>query len=252
MVDLEYPEGLAETSVSARQTNDTVSFVRFEIFERHSATNYQLRRGINLYMPLSLDNSTTTSWDTQALGQGGAGQQGVVDANVDRLHKSYSALLESMTAKLYGGSEATAADLLANKNQAIVNPYTKMLFRGVNFRNFEMTFMFTPKIESESQIIWQICQEFRAAQLPQEEPDGFKWRYPREIEITYKYQGKDHPWLNKFKRCVVTDANVNYTGAGFYASMRDGFPAETELRLTFSEIELVTRADIETESGPSF
>lgn len=248
MIDLEYPEGLSELSGS---TNDAVSFVRFDVYERFTATNYQLHRGINLYMPSTLETPTNTSWDTQALGPA-VGKQGVVDANLDRLNKSYNTLLEGMTAKLYGGSEATAQDLLANKNQAIVNPYTKMLFRGVNFRNFEMVFKFTPHNEQEALVIWQICQEFRAAALPQEEPDGFKWRYPREIEITYKYQGKDHPWLNRFKRCVITDANMNYTASGFYASMRDGFPAETDLRLAFSEIELVTRNDIKVTEGPSF
>ncbi len=252
MADLEYPAGLAETGTNAESTNDAVSFIRFEILNRVNATTYTPHANINLYMPTSIENPTNVSWDGQSLGPGGAGNQGFVESAYNRFMQSGEALLESMKAKAYGGSQATGQDILADKEQKIVNPYMKMLFRGVNFRNFEMTFRFTPHTVEESDIIFQICQEFRAAALPEEEPGGFKWKYPREIEIKYKYQGRDHPWLNKFKRCVITDAHVNYTSAGHYVSMRNGFPAETELRLQFTEIELLTRKDIELKNGPTF
>lgn len=252
MSDLEYPAGLADMSNDAQSTNDAVSFVRFDIQERINAKEYRAHRGINLYMPETLENPTNVSWDTQSLGAGGAGKGGLATGATHLLHQHIHAPIEAMKAKLTGGSEASGSDIIANREQKIINPYLKMLFRGVNFRNFEMTFRFTPHTVEESQTIWQICQEFRAAALPEEESGGYKWKYPREMDITYIYQGRPHPWLNKFKRCVITDAHVNYTSAGHYVSMRNGFPAETELRLQFSEIELLTRKDIETESGPSF
>ncbi len=246
MSDLTYPEGLTEISNSAEATNDAVSYVRFDIFERIDAKNYKPHRGINLYMPETLSNPTNVSWDTQSMGPA-SNDQGLVDSNLNRLYQSYQQVTGSMRAKAFGGSEATGQDILADKEQKIVNPYMKMLFRGVNFRNFEMVFRFTPHSANESETIWKICQEFRAAALPENDQGGFKWKYPRELEITYKYQGKNHKWLNKFKRCVITDAHINYTSAGHYVSMRDGFPAETELRIQLSEIELITREDISTE-----
>lgn len=252
--DLEYPKGLAEFSDGAETTNDAVSYVRFDIFERIDAKQYKQHKGISLYMPETLENPTNVSWEGQSLGAGGVNEtfSSGMSSLWDRMAHGAEALGQSMAAKAYGGSEATGQDLLANKEQKIVNPYMKMLFRGVNFRNFEMVFRFTPHSVDESNTIFQICQEFRAAALPEEEEGGYKWKYPREIEIKYKYQGRDHPWLNKFKRCVITDAHVNYTGAGHYVSMRNGFPAETELRLQFTEIELLTRKDIATDNGPSF
>lgn len=251
--ELSYPEGIEDMADNAATSNDAVSFVRFDIFERKSASVYDKHAGINLYMPETLSNPTNVSWDTQSLGPGGSGQdRGMIESNSDRFNQSLESLKQSMTAKLYGGSEASGQDILANKEQKIVNPYLKMLFRGVNFRNFEFAFKFTPHSVEESNRIWQIIQQFRQAALPEEDAGGFKWKYPRELEITYLYQGRPHPWLNRFKRCVITDCNVNYTAAGFYASMRNGFPAETELRLQFSEIELLTRKDIETGNGPSY
>ncbi len=246
MSDLTYPEGLTEFSDKAESTNDAVSYIRFDIFERTDAKTYIPHRGINLYMPETLANPTNVSWDTQSMGAA-SNDQGLMDSNYNRFRQSYEQLKGSMAAKAFGGSEASAQDILADKEQKIVNPYMKMLFRGVNFRNFELVFRFTPHLEKESKVIHNICKEFRAAALPSGNVGDFKWGYPRELEITYKYQGKNHPWLNKFKRCVVTDAHINYTGAGHYVSMRNGFPAETELRLQLSEIELLTRESVESD-----
>lgn len=248
MADLEYPKGITEYTDNVEATNNTVSFVRFDIFERIDAKTYKSPVGINLYMPETLENPTNVSWDGQSLGPGGSGEHGL-KTGAAALWKSMQQGYQSMTAKAYGGSEASGQDLLANKEQKIVNPYTKMLFRGVNFRNFEFSFKFTPHTADESKEIWKIIQLLRATALPEEEPGGFKWKYPSEVEITYMYQGKPHPWLNRFKRCVITDCHVNYSSAGFYASMRNGFPAETQLRLQFSEIELLTRKDIQLEPG---
>lgn len=252
-LQLSYPEGIEEVSNNAASSNDAVSFIRFGIFERTAANSYMPHADINLYMPETLSNPMNVSWDTQSMGPAGSGQdRGLIDSNLDRFNQSLESLTQSMTAKLYGGTEASGQDILADREQKIVNPYLKMLFRGINFRNFEFSFKFTPHTVEESDRIWKIIQQFRQAALPEADEGGFKWKYPREVEIKYIYQGRDHPWLNKFKRCVITDCNVNYTSSGFYASMRNGFPAETELRLQFSEIELLTRKDIGTENGPSF
>lgn len=251
MAELSYPEGIEDIANNAATSNDAVSFVRFDIFERKSAGVYEDHAGINLYMPETLTNPLNASWDTQSMGQASA-DRGFIQSNLDRMSHSMESMKASMGAKLYGGSEASAQDILADKEQKIVNPYNKMLFRGVNFRNFEFVFRFTPHSVDESDKIYQIIQEFRQAALPEEDEGGFKKKYPRELEITYLYQGRPHPWLNRFKRCVITDCNVNYTSSGFYASMRNGFPAATELSLQLSEIELLSRKDINTSNGPSY
>jgi len=252
---LEYPKGISEFTDSDTYANNAVSHAFFEFHRRTSATEYENLGEISLYMPESMENPTNVSWDSQSLGVGGAKSErdykAAYSTNRDRVGQMVESFTTGMAAKAFGGSEASGQDILAHKDQKIVNPYNKMLFKGVNFRNFEMAFRFTPHTIKESDIIWQIIQQFRSSALPEEEEGGFKWKYPDEIQIKYKYQGNDHPWLNSFKRCVITDANINYTSAGHYASMRNGFPAETEMRLQFSEIELLTRKDIKLDTGPS-
>lgn len=256
MSDLEYPTGLTEITSDVRKS-DAVSYVHFNIMERLNAKEYQPHKSILLYMPETVVSPLSTSWDGVSAGLGGAQTTGdqidKVDSLIDKATYSIDELVNSIKSKALGGSELSGEDITAIKEQRIKNPYMKMLFRGVSFRTFDMNFKFTPHSEAESKIIWQICQEFRAAALPEEEPGGFRWRYPREIEVSYMYKGKQHPWLNKFKRCVLTNASVNYASQGYYASMRNGFPVQTVLNLQFTEIEQITRGDISVDDAePSF
>lgn len=264
--NLYYPESLRNALNESWEDDTAVSAVKFDIYNRPESGISQIHRSIYLYMPETLSNPTNVSWDSQATGPGGAEH---VDSasylNFSNLAKSFqedlNGFMSSMRGKLSGGTQADGETLLALQERKMRNPFLKMVFRGHNFRNFEYLFKFTPANEQESNTIFEIVQEFRAASLPASTPGGemggtpdpnaFKVEYPKEIQIEYEYQGAPHKWLNKFKHCVITDMNVNYTGAGFYAPMRNGFPAQTELRLQFSEIDLVYREDL-TPEGPSF
>lgn len=261
--DLYYPQHLEDALDNSTLDNGALSAIKFTLFERPKSDASLLHRNITLYMPETLSNPTNVSWDSQAFGQGGsavADQASMMDfGNLwDRGTESTKDFFNSMRGKLSGSSQASGEQITALSEQKVLNPYLKMLFRGLNFRNFEYLFKFTPHSEEESKKVQEIIQEFRKAALPASRTENgkpiansFKLGFPMELQIEYLYQGKTHEWLNKFKRCVITDLNVNYTGAGFYASMRNGFPAQTELRLAFSEIDMVYRDEL-TLNGASY
>jgi len=261
--DLYYPEHLEDALDNSTLDNGAVSAIKFTLFERPSSQASKLHRNITLYMPETLSNPTNVSWDSQAFGQGGsnvADQATFFDFGGlwDNTTESAVEFANAMRGKMSGSIAATGEQVTQAKEQKIRNPYLKMLFRGLNFRNFEYLFKFTPHSEEESKQVQEIIQEFRRAALPSSRTEqgkpianAFKLGFPMELKIEYLYQGKTHQWLNKFKPCVITDLNVNYTGAGFYASMRNGFPAQTELRLALSEIDMVYRDEI-TTSGASY
>jgi hypothetical protein len=161
-------------------------------------------------------------------------------------------------------SSGKAEAMFQNVTKQVLNPYMSLTFRGVNFRTFSFEFHFTPKSEKESEEIYEIIKEFKKAQHPETQGSFFQ-SYPKEIQITYihslsqgnskdfrdrsgkesKMKAGENKWLNKFKKCVLNDVSVNYTSAGFYAPMRNGFPAQTSLHLSFTENELLNRCDIE-------
>lgn len=253
--DLVYPQGLLDKQDEYAFSNDAVSAVTFKIHERKSSQQDNLEQVITLYMPETLESPINVSWDSASFGMGGESVlnptenflQKVMNVGGKAVDSSLYGIGNTMGSKLYGGGgDVKGIDIVNFKNKSIQNPYLKMLFRGVNFRNFEFLFKFTPHSEGESAKIKEIIDSFRKAALPAKSTtETWKFEYPKEVEIEYRFQDGEHPWLNKFKRCVITDMNVNYTGAGFYAQMRDGFPAETQMRLQFSEIELVTREDVD-------
>lgn len=256
--DLYYPESLKDATLTSEDDLATVASVKFTIFDRPDSSTSNLHRQIVLYMPEQLENPSNVSWDSTSVGPGGAeyiDNASYVDVQNlwNSLTQRANEFLATGRSKLSGGSEADANTLVSLSSKKIKNPYLKMVFRGLNFRNFRYTFRFTPHNQSESKVVHEIIQEFRSAALPSNGGSSNSWKlgYPRELQIEYLHQGKTHQWLNKFKRCVITDLNVNYAGQGFYVPMRDGFPAMTELLLTFSEIDLVYREDINSQ-GESY
>jgi hypothetical protein len=138
-----------------------------------------------------------------------------------------------------------AGDLGSATTGAIVNPFLTQIFRGVNFRNFAYEFNLTPFHPEDCQTILDIVKTFRKWALPAGEATDWKLGYPGEVEIQYQFFGEENPWIHKFKRSVITSIDVVYTGAGQWGMMRNGFPAETVIKLTLSEIEIVTRPDVE-------
>ena len=252
MADLEYPKGL----INKLDTKDDqlVSAVKFSILVREGSKSTTIDKNIYLYMPESFENPTNISWDSQGIGW--VGQQfmnggGAISDSFDQASSLAGLKLEEMIKGAATGRAVSGEDLVSLQQGKIRNPYVKMLFRGVNFRTFEFVFKFAPRNEQESQIIADIIKAFRMASLPEYNQGDTFMGYPQEVKIEYlqitpgSSSKVTNKWLNKFKNCVITDVHVNYTGAGFYATMRDGFPSETELRVQFSENEILTRDDID-------
>ena len=69
--------------------------------------------------------------------------------------------------------------------------------------------------------------------------------------LRYLKNGKDHPFLNSFKPCALTQLNVNYTGAGTYSTYGDSTPTNIEMRMVFKEINPIYAEDYEADTaGP--
>jgi len=72
--------------------------------------------------------------------------------------------------------------------------------------------------------------------------------YPNEFEIQFLFNGQQNPFMPRFKRCVITSIDTNYTGQGVFAMTREGAPAEVKLSMTFKEIDILTRKDYDYDT----
>jgi hypothetical protein len=129
----------------------------------------------------------------------------------------------------------------------VFNPQEQLMFEGIDFRKFSMSFTFTPSSVAEAQAVNNIITTFRKNAAPDIGGFfGFFFIPPSQFMISYCSNGGKNNFIHNFKRSVLEDVTVNYAPNGWSAHAIDGAPVQTTLSLTFKEMELVTRSDIET------
>lgn len=139
-----------------------------------------------------------------------------------------------------------AAKLISNKLGYTFNPQQQMLFEGIDFREFDLQFTFTPVSPDEAQNVREIIRLFRRAAAPtkQNTVAGFFWVPPSIFDLGFFFNGKINPYVPPTLRCVLTAVNVDYAPNGWTA-LSDGSPVQTTLSLSFKEIELMDRTVID-------
>jgi len=136
-------------------------------------------------------------------------------------------------------------------NQAVfgraANAAKYLTFKGIEFRKFQFQYNLVPQSRKESEDLDKIIKTFRQAMLPNIISTGF-YDIPQSFDIQYVIKNSDGDKvkliMHKFKPCNLEECNVTYGANGRYTLTRDGYPANIQLSLTFSENEQVTRDDI--------
>jgi len=208
---------------------------------------------IRLFIPENLQTPTAAQYDSQTMGTIGAAMTNFVGGSFGDLkdvgaggNLGQSALSEVVqtAGNLLGGG---AGDVI---NQAVfgraANAAKYLLFKGIDFRKFQFQYNFVPRSLQESQNLEEIIQIFRQAMLPDIVSVGF-YDIPQAFDIRYiikDVNGNEVKAMHKFKQCNLEECNVTYGANGRFTLTKDGYPANIQLSLTFSENEQVTRKDI--------
>jgi len=161
------------------------------------------------------------------------------------------AFTRSLAASAAGiiGANVTANQLLTRSTGQILNPNMELLFSGPTLRQFQFQFKLTPREEQESYQIKSIIRSFKKNMAPQTGESNAYLRTPRVFELRYRKGNTDHPFLNKFKQCALTNMSVNYTGEGVYATYRDATPVSMVMTLDFRELVPIYFEDYADISG---
>ena len=151
-------------------------------------------------------------------------------------------------AKTAGGTVATAAQIASGK---VFNNRLEMIFQGINRREFSFSFKCMPKSESEAVNVKKIAEMFRFYMSPSFAGDmntSRVFNVPATFEIQFCYgQGQPNGFLHRIGECVLTQCNITYGGerVQFYRPTADGAPpVETQIDLTFKELEIMTREKV--------
>lgn len=167
----------------------------------------------------------------------------------------------------------------------IVNPQLQLLYKGVQLREPQFTFIFTPNSRKEAQAVEQIIKTFVYHSLPGviglnagqylEPPQIFEIKFAftggnglyNSVSNYFKNLGINilgGDWFNspgsqsekifsapdarifKIGHCVLKDVSVNYTPNG-WATYEDGYPVQIQLNLHFKELEIQSKNKIDAQ-----
>ena len=146
----------------------------------------------------------------------------------------------------YFAGQAVGANLVGRSTGMVINPNLELLFNGPNLRTFSFNFRLTPRSQIESEEIRRIIRAFKRNMAVSRSASNLFLTSPRIFELKYIYKGGgDHPYLNKFKPCALSNFAVNYTPDGSYATFdSSGSLTAYDLTMTFSEIMPIYADDI--------
>ena len=145
-------------------------------------------------------------------------------------------------------------DIVARETGLRINKNQQLLFSGVTGRDFNFGWDIIPRSRKEAQqtkVILRVLKQAMSAQRGGTKTvKGLFIQSPDIFYLTYMKGKEQHPFLNAFKPCALTNCTVNYTGSGTYATYHDGNPVHLNLGLSFRELTPIYREDyLSEESG---
>ena len=173
----------------------------------------------------------------------GANIDGLTPETQDALRASLSGFAINQL-----GSQVSAKSVISRSTGQILNNNLELLFSGVNLRSFPFTFTFSPRSPKESDTVKAIIRSLKMSMAAKAgefngSAQGIFLKSPDLFQLDYLKDGKNHPFLNRFKLTALTGMSVNYTNAGTYASYNDGTPVNLRMNLTFKEINPIYHED---------
>jgi len=139
--------------------------------------------------------------------------------------------------KAYFAGQAVGANIFTRATGKVINPNLELLFRGPQLRTFSYNYKFTPRDPDEARVVRSIIKHFKKNMAVQRSSSGLFLETPNIFQLTYIYSGQgQHPFLNKIKKCALTNLNVEYTPDGSYMTYKDGSMTSYNVSMQFSEL----------------
>jgi len=152
--------------------------------------------------------------------------------------------------KAYFAGQAVGANIFTRATGKVLNPNLELLFRGPQLRTFSYNYTFTPRDPDEARVIRSIIRHFKKNMAVRRSSSGLFLETPYVFDLKYIYSGgsTQHPFLNKIKKCALTNFNVQYTPDGSYMTYKDGSMTSYSVSMQFSELSPIYASDYDDSS----
>ena len=120
-------------------------------------------------------------------------------------------------------------------------------YSGPQFRVFGFNFSLKPTSFADQAAIGTIVDFFKQAAAPELIHSNFM----RSYEIPYFFEikfygpgGREMTSINKIAKCVLTSFEVKYGGDRFQTFAISDAPVQTDITMSFKEVELLTKKEM--------
>ena len=222
----------------------------------------RLDTAISMYMPASVSVSYGADYVDTPIGVGTSelNKAGNVDLQSDAGRETIKSGLKNVGAavKREGIDSLGKLDGLSGirevaemRDGVIFADRMELAFKGIGKRQFSFDFKMMPRSQAEADEIRDIIYAFKFNMMPEYvgTTKGNQMKVPNTFDIQYMYQNAENNYLNKISTCFLKDMSVTYGGdryKTFDSSSTDAGapPVETSIKLSFLEIEMITRERI--------
>jgi hypothetical protein len=204
----------------------------------------RLQQAIALNVPTDLSVRYSAQWEEDSL----AGSQAILETTGNAFTNPLNAAGAGLS-YLAGAALKTpgVGGVLSKTSGTAANPKKEQLFQQVDFRTFTFTYQFFPKSPAEAKNVREIIKAFKLHMHPEYRPGSanFLYIYPSEFDIFYYQNGRENLNIHRHTSCVLTDMSVLYTPQAVFSAFNDGMPTQINMTLTFKELALLTKENIE-------
>jgi hypothetical protein len=217
-----------------------------------------------LYMPEDIEGQYGASWDAAnlsnvaktmlasfgeaangktgaAIGEALGGVKTVTENFFTKGTGVVNAISQALQASNFGS--LTVNDIFSASTGQILNPNTEVLYKGPKMRTFGLNFKMAPRNQNEADNIKNIIQAFKFATLPKFGGAGDAnvsfVTVPQIVDVSFMKGNTEIPWVTQYKPAVITDLTISYTPDGAWATLPNGSPVATSIKVSFQETKMV-------------
>ena len=156
-------------------------------------------------------------------------------------------------AAYFAGQAVGNTSLFTRASGKVLNPNLELLFGGPQLRQFNYNFRFTPREAREAREVKGIIKFLKKNMAPIRMEGRLFLKTPNVFKLKYIFKnGRQHPFLNKIKRCALMNMQVNYTPDGSYMTYDDGSMTSYNVTMTFGELNPIYQEDFDSSNDMGF
>ena len=211
---------------------------------------------ISLYVPDGLGADASVTYSKTEVGANARAMTNIQDAEggMEILEEVGEQAVQAGSRMLTGALNMMSGGAKNIREGRATNPMIEQAFEGVEFRSFTFDYEFYPRSAYEAKMVQQIIYTFKTAMLPDTYGAGIEegedsddaaadvenyFNYPNIFDVSF--DGPLADTLDGFLPMVCTDVNVDYFNGNSVAYFKDGTPITTSMKLSFSEIKILSQ-----------